>query len=69
MVVWWMNYLFMRSLSAIQCPIVCAVSVTSITRQQNGFATRFNIKHTPTVFIDGKELPDIYDIQDIPFLF
>ena len=42
---------------------------TSIIRQHNGFATRLNIRHTPSVFIDGKELPDIYNIQDIPFLF
>lgn len=42
--------------------------VETLLSKHSAFCTNCGIKKTPTVFVDGKLLPDVYGIDDLPFI-
>lgn len=44
------------------------VNVEQILMRHNAFCRKYSINYTPAIFIDGKLLPDIYEVSDLEFI-
>ncbi|WP_295794694.1 vitamin K epoxide reductase family protein [Mucilaginibacter sp.] len=51
-----------------QYPATISEAATSKLRLQNDWCTEMKIEHTPTVFLNGRLLPEIYKLSDLKYL-
>lgn len=61
----WFSLMDMEKFAAYY-PAETGADITSILRQQEEWCKTAGIKYTPTIFINGYELPFQYSVQDIP---
>lgn len=47
-------------------PVHAGIDITGTLRRQEEWCKKAEIKHTPTIFINGYELPLLYAVNDIP---
>jgi hypothetical protein len=53
---------------AIQYPLMQTMPVEQLLKEHQHWITENNIQHTPTIFINGYELPKAYSVDDLPLM-